>query len=223
MKRILGIMVGAATVGVAVYLGSQLWAQPGAAPSAHPAASAAPKTRLALLNLSYVVKNYSKFKNYMEELKKDSKVYEDKLQGLAKKGEDTEKLKVAATDPAQRDNYERDLKTLKRQMQDIQEEGRNAVLKKESDQLVIIYKEIAGAVAAFAQANDIDVVLHYNDGTTTEEMNSAHNIQRKMMLGACIPVYYKAQEVDISYPVLEMLNKRYTASAPAAATTPGGN
>src|SRR5262249_43381041 len=59
VKRTVGIAVGVATLGLAVYLGSHLWAQT-AAPAGHPG-SASPKTRIALLNLKYVVMNYGKW------------------------------------------------------------------------------------------------------------------------------------------------------------------
>jgi Skp family chaperone for outer membrane proteins len=215
------MVVGLATVGVALYVGSRLMAQNAGAPNyaARPA-SATPKTRVALLNLKYVVMNYGKWKQFTDQLKVDYKRYEDQVQAMNARMEQLKKNMTAATDQGQKDQIEKEAKGLQRQMQDLAEEAKNTLGKKESEELVIIYKEIAAAVASFAQANDIDLVMHYNDATTDLEMNSPQNIQRKMVTGPCTPLYYRPGEIDISQVVLQMLNQRYQgagAAAPAAA------
>jgi len=221
VKRTVGIVVGVATVGVAVYLGSHLWAQQGAAPAGHPA-SASPKTRIALLNLKYVVMNYGKWKQFTEQLKSQYKTYEDRVQALNTKLEGLKQQMQKAPDQAAKDQIEKDAKNTQREMQDLADEAKNTLGKKESDELVVIYKEIAAAVSRFAQANDIDLVMHYNDATTEIEMNSPQNIQRKMVTGATMPLYYKANEIEISQVILGMLNQRYgQPAAPAAQTQPG--
>jgi Skp family chaperone for outer membrane proteins len=214
-------VVGVATLGVAVYLGSRLWAQqaqPGA-PAAHPTSAASPKTRIALLNLKYVVMNYGKWKQFTDQLKTEYKKYEDQVQALNTQLEADKTQMQKATDQAQKDQIEKDAKNVQRKMQDLADEAKNTLGKKESEELVVIYKEIAAAVSRFAQANDIDLVMHYNDATSDVEMNSPQNIQRKMVTGPCTPLYYKANEIDISAVVLQMLNQQYQAAggtAPAA-------
>jgi hypothetical protein len=101
-------------------------------------------------------------------------------------------------------------------MQDLDDEAKKTLGKKESDMLVTIYQEVAAAVNAYASANDIDFVLHYNDATTKEEMNGAPNIHRKMGSGPCVPLYWKA-DGDISQTIMLMLNQKYTGPVPAAA------
>lgn len=217
------MVVGLATVGVALYVGSRLMAQNGGAPgyAAHPA-SASPKTRVALVNLKYVVMNYAKWKQFTEQLKADYKQYEEKVQALNTQMEQLKKTMAATTDQTQKEQIEKTAKGVQRQMQDLADEAKNTLGKKESDELVIIYKEIAAAVAGFAQANDIDLVMHYNDATTETEMNSGANIQRKMVTGPTVPLYYKPNEIEISTVVLQMLNQRYQgAGAAAPAAQPG--
>jgi Skp family chaperone for outer membrane proteins len=215
------MVVGLATVGVAVYVGSRLMAQTGTAPSYPAAGASAPagKTRVALLNLKYVVMNYTKWKNFTEGLKSEYKKYEDQVTGLNKQMDTLKGQMTAATDPAQKENIEKQAKQLQRQMQDLADEAKNTLGKKESDELVIIYKEIASAVAAYAQATGIDLVMHYNDATSEIEMNSPQNIQRKMVTGPTTPLYYRpGGGIDISPEILTMLNQRYQgAAAPAAA------
>jgi Skp family chaperone for outer membrane proteins len=215
------MLVGVVAVVVAAYLGSRLWAQPGAAP-AHPGGSV--KTKVALLNLKYVVMNYKKWKDFTERLKGDYKQYEDKVTGMNNQLENIKKeLAKPGIDQAQKDKLEKDGKAVQRQMQDLAEEAKNTLGKQEGDEMAIIYKEIASVVSTYAQSNDIDLVMHYNDATSAEEMNSAGNIQRKMVTGPCIPLYYKQNEVDISYQIMQLLNSRYTAQAPAPAGTPTGH
>jgi Skp family chaperone for outer membrane proteins len=222
VKRTIGIVVGVLTLGVAIYVGSRLSAQqPGAAAGAKPAGApvGSIKTRVALLNLKYVVTSYKKWTNFQEEYKAEFKKFQGRVEPMEKQLEGIAvALKDPKTDPATKDKLEKDAKNLQRQMQDIGEEAKVTLGKKEADMLVIIYREVAQAVSKFAAANDIDLVLHYNDATTPDEMNSPANIQRKMGSGPCTPLYWKGQDVDISYVVQQMLNQSYTAAAPAPAT-----
>jgi Skp family chaperone for outer membrane proteins len=225
VKRTIGIAVGVLTLGVAIYIGSRLSAQqPGAAGGPKPggaapgAAAGSAKTRVALLNLKYVVMNYNKWKNFQEEYKGEFKKFQDRVSPLEKQLEAMEnQIKDPKTDAATKERLQKDGRNIQRQMTDIGEEAKATLGKKEADMLVIIYKEVATAVAKFAASNDIDLVLHYNDGTSPEEMGAAANIQRKMGSGPCTPLYWKAQDVDVSWPVLQMLNQNLAAAAPAPA------
>jgi Skp family chaperone for outer membrane proteins len=213
------MVVGLATLGVAAYVGGRLFAQQQPVGGAVRPASATRGTRVAILNLKYVVTNYKKWTDFQNEYKAQYKVYEEKVQA---KNKTLEAYKQALANPdkldaATREKYEKDGKALQREMQDIADEAKNTLGKKESDQLVIIYKEVAQAVSQFATANDLDLVLHYNDATTSEEMSSAANIHRKMGSGPCTPVYYKPGEVDISQAIMQMLNQKLQAAAPATA------
>ena len=82
--------------------------------------------------------------------------------------------------------------------------------------MITIYNEVAAACSRYAQANDIDLIMHYNDGTTAVEMNSQQNIQRKIVSGPCTPVYWK-QGVDISADIVGNLNASYPGSTGGAA------
>src|SRR6516162_7442146 len=148
------MVVGLATVGVAVYVGGRLMAQPGTQNyAARPASVSSPKTRIALLNLKYVVMNYGKWKNFTEQLKGEYKHYEEQVQQLNTSMEALKKEMQTASDQARKEQIEKQAKGLQRQMQDLADEAKNTLGKKESDELMIIYKEIATAVASFAQAN----------------------------------------------------------------------
>jgi Skp family chaperone for outer membrane proteins len=219
VKRTVGTIVGLATVGVAVYVGSRLMAQPAQnAYAGHPAGAASAKTRVALLNLKYVVMNYGKWKNFTEQLKSEYSKYEEQVKAMTNKMDGYKKQLAVTTDQTAKEQIEKEAKSLQRQMQDLADEAKATLGKKESDMLVIIYREVASAVASYAQAMDIDLVMHYNDAITESEMNSPPNIQRKMVTGPCTPLYYKANEIDISATILTMLNQHYQANAAPAGT-----
>src|SRR5262245_4205815 len=64
VKRTVILAAGAVALSAALYVGN-LWAQTGARPGTAPApapapAAAEPRTRVALINLTYVIKHYSK-------------------------------------------------------------------------------------------------------------------------------------------------------------------
>jgi Skp family chaperone for outer membrane proteins len=216
-RTVIGVAVGVVTLGLAIYVGSRLSAQQPGTPAPKPAGGS--KSRIVLLNLKYVVTNYEKWKYFQEQYKSDYKGYEDRAKALTAT---LDAIDAALKDPkveqATKDAKTKERRNVQVQMADLEEEAKKTLGKKESDMLVNIYQEVAAAVHAYAQANDIDFVLHYNDATTPEEMVAAPNIHRKMGSGPCVPLYWKP-EGEISQTVLLMLNQKYTGPR-AAPTTP---
>src|SRR5262249_3804508 len=111
-------------------------------------------------------------------------------------------------------------------MQDMGEEAKKLLSKKRDEQAVIIYKEIEEAVQHYARANDFELVLHFNDAIVPADMYSPMNVQRKLQIGACMPMYHHPQ-MDITAAVISMLNQDYAATSnqpgqvqPASATAP---
>jgi Skp family chaperone for outer membrane proteins len=226
-------MAGVAAVGLAAYLGSKLWAQPqpGAAPAAG-AGAAAPaaqplRTRVALINLSKIIKEYQKFAAFREQFKTEYKVYEDKLNALNKQGEALRaEQQNPKTTPERREQIERDIKNLQRQGQDINDEMKATLGKREGDMLVIIYKEIQQAAQFYARARDIELVLHYNDVTGGMDPFNPLNVQRKLTTDGLTPLY-ETPGMDITDMITQMLNDKYrrdmqTTAAPAAAPNGAG-
>src|SRR5579884_614727 len=196
VKRTLMVAAGVTALCGGIFLAAGLSAQqpqpaPGGAPpvAGAPAApaqpSARPTTRIALLNLSHVVKNYKKFQSFQEEMKKDLQSYEQKdkmltaqLEGIAKEiNGDPATGKPPA---ANKDQLEQQAKNLQRQMEDNRNEAKKVLSKKSDDQAVILYKEVMDATQRTAVAHGIELVLHYNDSVKSEEYWSAANVMRKM-------------------------------------------
>jgi Skp family chaperone for outer membrane proteins len=221
VKRKLALLAGAAALGVAVFVGTRLSAQQPQAAAPQPL-----RTRVGLVNLPHVIKSYLKYQSFEREWQQEyqgfEKVYESKRVLMAQLQNDMAKQ----TDQAGRDRVENQAKGIQREMQDMGEEAKRKLSKKRDDQAVIIYKEIEAAVQAFARANDLEMVMHYNEAITPADMYNPTNIQRKLQLGALFPMY-TSNGMDITQWIIQMLNTSFNQNAnapvPGAPAQPRGN
>jgi Skp family chaperone for outer membrane proteins len=221
VKRTVSILVGVATLGVGVYLGSCLWAQQPASSSARPAAAPL-QTRIALVNLGEVIKNYQKFKMYQEQLKNDSLPLQKELEqkralAVAKDAE----AKKPETPADKREQLLKEIKVMEREMQDKVDEANNTFGKRRMDQLVTIYKDVQAAVGAYARSYAIELVLQYSEGNETEKF-SPTNLQQKLGNQACMPIYNDPR-MDITQSVITMLNQHMATTTPTSGTVPAGH
>jgi hypothetical protein len=127
------------------------------------------------------------------------------------------------TPQATREQLEREMKSLKREVQDRVDEINNGLTKKRVDQLVTIYKDVQGAVHAYARSNGFEIVMQYSDSMDPAEKYSAASLQQKLGNMACFPVYHHEQ-MEITAVVTYMLNKSMpTSQAPVSpAPAPAG-
>jgi Skp family chaperone for outer membrane proteins len=209
------------------YYGSRLAAQgTGAKPATGSTGAAAPapqpQTKVAILNLSVVIKKYKKFENYqasykakvddMDKVLKPLKTELDKLQAEAAK---------PTVDPATKTQMEKQFKELNFTMTNKVDEYKKTLADFDAAQFTTIYNDIKNMTARYAKSRGIELVMHYNDVTTEAEMNTANNIGRRMNQGACFPLYV-TPGMDISEEVLAYLNQS-VASAPTTYTPPAGH
>jgi Skp family chaperone for outer membrane proteins len=225
VKRTVAYTAAVLALGLAGYFGSYVRAQqPGPAAPARPT-QAEPRTRIALLNLAYVIKNYKKTETFQAEIKAEFKNYEQRAQFKKKQ---LEELAKHATDqkttPEQREGDEREATKLKREIEDINNEAKQILGKKGDEQMVILYREIQDAAQRYAVAHNYEAVFHYIDATTQADYYSPGSIIRKLQTPSLMPMY-QAPGLDISYEVVMALNAAYRTSAasPAPATHPSGN
>src|SRR5436309_1572594 len=73
MKRSVTWMAAVVVLGTVAYVGSSLGAKPAPVPAAPT------QTRVALLNLRWVIKNYTRYQDLIERMKKDEQHYLDAL------------------------------------------------------------------------------------------------------------------------------------------------
>jgi Skp family chaperone for outer membrane proteins len=223
VKRTVVFTAAVLALGLAAYLGSQLQAQqPGTAP-ARPAA-AEPRTRIALLNLAYVIKNYKKTETFQAEIKAEFKNYEARAQ--AKRAQMEQLAKHASdpkTTPEQRESDEKTITQLKREIEDINAEAKSTLGKKGDEQMVILYREIQDAAGRYAVAHNFEAVFHYLDATTQQDYYSPNMIVRKLQSPSLMPLY-QAPGLDISVEVVMALNAAYAHNTNTPTTSrPTGN
>jgi Skp family chaperone for outer membrane proteins len=212
------LVAGIAALGVAAYVGSRLGAQT-------PAAVQAPaQTRIAFVNTVFLIKNYHKFKTFDAELQELAKPYEKRdkeLRDNMKLWQDT--VKKPDCPQAQRDQGEQEIKKRQREIEDNREAAKKVLAKRNDEQIVQLYREIEDTVKRYAGQNGYHVVLQFDERTNPAEIYSPVNIQRKLQgsagTGCCVPVHM-APGLDITQPVLAILNP--AGAAPAPATTGGG-
>src|SRR5262249_30305630 len=99
-----------------------------------PAAGPRPQARIAVVNLSYVVKKYDKFKALQEELKKTVEPFQAKDTAFQT---EREKLRQEATgaDARRREQIEKELAELQRASESNKAEAQKSIAKKQEEQL----------------------------------------------------------------------------------------
>jgi Skp family chaperone for outer membrane proteins len=221
VKRTVLVLTGLLALVAAAYVGGRLWAQPGGTAAAPPPE---PRTRIALINLLFVLEKYERGVALQAELKRAAEPYQAKE--TAKMAE-REKLVKEAQGPKctaeRREQIEADVKKIDRERQDNKADYEKTLAKKGDEAMKILYREIQDAASRYAQAHNFELVLHFNDATTTERYYSAAWIQRKLTPAVCMPLY-AVRGMDISEQVVNDLNAAYrrTASPPAPAGAPAG-
>jgi Skp family chaperone for outer membrane proteins len=218
VKKSICLMGGLVAVGVMCYVG-HLWGQQ-AAPAA-----AAPRTRVALINLTYVIKNYEKYKNFQNEIKDAFKPFQGRDTDLKNQGQALAKeMSDPKTSPSRREEIELKLKQLQREVEDNNATAKLQLGKKSDEQMKILYMDVFDAAQRYAASHEFDLVLHYNDATTREEYFSPQNIARKLQSGALMPLY-AAPGMDISTDVVNSLNYNLRpagGAVPAGGSAPAG-
>jgi Skp family chaperone for outer membrane proteins len=170
-----------------------------------------PPTRIALLNLTYVVKNYDKYKHFQDEIKHVMAGYQKQDEKLRAQ---LEKLRVQAEKnkdnspivPAKAEDLEEKAKKLQRELEDNQAKAKKVMGKRSDEEMKLLYHDVEQAAKRYAASHDIDLVLHYNDAVAPEDYMSTQNIARKLNTGALMPLYW-TKNTDISKELVEILNQ----------------
>lgn len=224
MKRTVVTLTAVATLGLTAYLGSHLRAQnpqqyAGQVQQTTAMAPAAPlRTRVAIINLQQVIKQYRKWTDFEQNYKNAYAYYNTEFEKTKAQGVNLKSQLDKATDDATKDKLQQDLKALERHVQDLGETAKKQLGKMRDEQAVQIYREVEEAVQHYARANDIEMVFHYNDAIVPADLYNPANIERKLQTGACMPMY-SAPGMNITETIAMMLNQRLGATAAPAAPT----
>jgi Skp family chaperone for outer membrane proteins len=203
VKKPMVLALSMLSLGAAVYFGTRLVAQT----ATRPAATA--QTRVAMLNLRWVIKNYAKYQSFIDQIKGDEKKYLDELTAKQKlietKAKDADKLPAA-----EREKLEIEVRNIQRDMEDIKLKARKEVTQKSNDEMVKVYKEVRDAAYRHAQSQGFDLVLHFEGPADAKEVDSPMLVTRNMNAGGCVPLYWNPA-LDISGHVLTALNAPFKA------------
>jgi Skp family chaperone for outer membrane proteins len=217
VKRTVILLAGAAALVAAIYVVNQLRAQQG---GANQQAAAQPlRTRVALVNLAQVIKNYDKYKAFEVQWQNEYKDVEKSFD--AKKTLLTQyqtAMQDPKTDQPTKDAYEKKMRDLQYEMQTMGEDAKKTLGKKRDDMFVQIYREIEDAVTRCARSYDLELVMHFNDAVGTADKYHPVNITRKMQSSACMPLYV-TNGMDITDYITQVLNQSYKT---AMASPPAG-
>jgi Skp family chaperone for outer membrane proteins len=219
-RKLIAATALAGTAALLIGVGA-VWARPDTPAPAAPAAAPV-RTRIGLLNISYVLKNYKKYQTYQDDVKGEYDRFDKQAKELQLKMEALNKaMKDPQTNKDKLPGMEKEMKDLTRSLQDVQEDAKAALGKKGDDKMVEMYREIQNASIRLATERGFDLIMHYNDVVDNKDYYTAPNVARKIQAGACMPMYY-ANGMEISVDIVTALNAAYKPTAAAPAAAPGG-
>jgi len=220
-RTVFGHLTKLAALGLAVYLGAQLWAQTTPQPAAQTAAAKPLQTRIGLVNMVKVLKEYKKFQAIEEPIKKRSLELEGQLNGYrAQINALKDEYMKAGTTQQRKEEIEKQTRTIQMQAQMAEEDAKKELTKKQGDAAVQIYQEVKAVVERFAMAYGYEAVFFYNDAITPEDLMHPANVQRKLLQPACLMPMYFAPGMDISANIVYTLNSQPGVTTPPAPTVP---
>jgi Skp family chaperone for outer membrane proteins len=165
-------------------------------------------TRVAVVNLPFVIKHLKVTPRFQAEIKGKYKQYEERVTELGQQGEALSKrLKDLDTPAEKRQEIEKEIAKIKGQIEECNAEAKKVLGKRGDEQIVTLYTTIRKAAEVYAKAHGIDLVLHYMDGTGPEDRDSAKNLAKILESPACFPLY-AAPELDISKELIAELNAK---------------
>jgi len=190
----------AACVGLLVS-GSLGWAQQ--LPAVHPSRAPQRAPVIALLDVSYIFKNYTRFKAMMSEMKADV----DRAEAAVKK--ERERLMGAAERLKELRQGTPDYKTLEESLTKESAEVQARIqlqkkefLQKEARIYYMVYQEISQEADYYCRNNGIDMVLRFNGDPV--DVDKPDDVLRDINK----PVIWYAKDRDITPIILDALNRR---------------
>jgi Skp family chaperone for outer membrane proteins len=198
MKGLLSAGGVALVVGVLLFAGRS---------SSEPQQPAAPQTRIGLVNLTYVIKNYKKIVTYTKEMKAEMAELD---QTFKKRFDEISELSKKLTDKnlsdKERAEIAKQLDELQHELDDTKNKAKEDISKKTDKQMVTIYKEIHQAAERYAKAHDLELMLHYIEAVSEDDFYNPQNILLKIQQRGCFPLY-TSPGLDVSKEIVAELNK----------------
>jgi Skp family chaperone for outer membrane proteins len=163
--------------------------------------------RTAVVDVSQIFEAYDKKRDRQEQFQAEIKVAEEKVKDLEKKVKEiAQELLNLETGDAKKDK-ELEKFSLERDIKDLKQSAMEQLRKKQSQYIEEIRDEIGVEINAYAQAQDLDLVI---ERTFLAEPGPEGGFRWKI-------VHFAKPEIDITTEIAERLNSRYK---PVRATAP---
>lgn len=178
------------------------------------AQAAAPATlphKVGLIDMGHVFKNYKKFSDLHASLKKEIESSDQKAKELKGTMQGIQE-KMAATTQGSADyiKYEKQLLSLKSDLDAYVQSVRRDLMRRESQIYRTVYMEVADAVKKYAFHYKYTLVMRFDREELKDQVE--YNKVAKAMNRQ---VVYHRPDDDITLSVLNYLNSRYQPTAPA--------
>jgi Skp family chaperone for outer membrane proteins len=165
-------------------------------------------TRVAVVNMGYVFKNWERAKNFKERLDRDALPFVAKANELKHSiAAWEEQIAAGNLDAATKEHYEAKIRTAKRQAEDLADDMRRLVRPRSEENVGEILKEAELAIAEYSKRNGIVLVFGYADPS---ELLSVNPKRQAIDTGGATPLFM-ANGCDISVAVTDLLNEWYRA------------
>lgn len=183
--------------------------------SAAPAAAASIPHKVGLIDMAFVFKNYKKFEAMREDLKAEIAESEEKAKQMQKDNADLQaQLKTYMEGSPEYTKVEKQLVQKAADFENFRRQMSREFLKKESKIYLQVYNEVSNMVEKYALHFKYTLIMRFNreDLDTENPQALLQGMNRQV-------VYYRADD-DITQPVLESLNKRYSPEPAGAQKAP---
>lgn len=180
--------------------------------SAQDAAAAATPSRVGLIDMAYVFKNYEKFKTLRDDLKNEIQASDQKAKSMATQIKTVQdQLKTFSEGSPEYAAKEKELAGLASDFEAFRKVAQREFLRKEADIYKTVYLEVSDAVELYAQHYKYAMILRFN----REDINDAKNPEA-VLQSMNRQVVYHYSKYDITDAVLKYLNQRYSQTATGA-------
>ena len=181
---------------------------PGVARSQNTGSPQAASTKIGLIDMAHVFKNYEKFKNLREDLKAEIEQSDQKAKGMARQLQalqvEMKKFKEGTPGYLTR---EKKLTQLASEFQTFRKVEQRKFLRREAEIYKTVYLEVTDAVRKYAEYFQYALVIRFNSRGLETVANPAEVIKSMNR-----QVVYHRNENNITRPVLDYLNRSYSKS-----------
>jgi len=169
-------------------------------------------TKVAVFNIGIVLSKYDRAIAVKQAIAGDVKRFQAEAKELVQnlKTWETARMKSDIS-PDRKELYDEKIINAKRRLEDLDRQMRVQVSKSQDARLTELWKDVRGAVKAYADEHGLQLVIAYGDPKEAELVDAVPNIARKMQAmdqGGGVP-FFVSPGVDISEAIVEMLNRQY--------------